>query len=86
MKKLRGVFDIRSDRDGARYSITFKPEVPQHSSPYPDGFTTDLNTEQVVDLFCSEHREPHLAQARSEGFVRFTGSIAQEDYEKYAGF
>jgi hypothetical protein len=80
---VSGTLFIRSDIDGNRYNVKFTPRTRQEWSFRPDGFTVELDGEQVRELV-GERREPDLAMARSDGWTLFSGTISPDQYAKYA--
>ena len=83
MDNIDGLVRLRADRDGSRYTVTFKPNAVQHWSSRPNGFTVELNEAEVRRLV-GEKLEPYLAMARVGETARFNRKIPRTLYEKYA--
>jgi len=83
MSTVAGTFFIRGDVDGKCYSLKFRPGRPQQGSLHPNGFTVELNGDQVRELV-GEHRESELAMARLERPTQFSATITSDQYARYA--
>ena len=83
MSTVAGTFFIRSDVDGKCYSLKFSPDRAQKGSLHPNGFTVEVNGDQVRELV-GEHRESELAMARLERPTQFCATITSDQYAMYA--
>jgi len=83
MSTVAGTFFIHSDVNGKCYSLEFRPDRPQEGSVHPNGFTVELNGDQVRELV-GEHRESELAKARLESPTQFSATITSDQYATYA--
>jgi len=83
MSTVAGTLFIHSDVNGKCYSLRFRADRPQEGALHPNGFTVELNGDQVRELV-GEHRESELAMARLERPTQFSATITSDQYARYA--
>jgi hypothetical protein len=79
-QSISGIFTVKSDLDGTRYEVTFKPEISELWSGQPDGFTVNFNNAERTMGLLGEHSQPILSQARERGVVQFHGRVSRDTY------